>query len=175
MNKRRWSIILVIFFIVQSIAPATILPFEINPLNPPIRVNANSSDGSFQKLCGAICLGLFIYELDAVKGCAKDAIIKEYPGLLFNPEVRFDLANIDLGKKGWTSYYPFSVGDKDFIMRIFLTCEKAYQPAAPVLYEGSIANPAVTFQVLPSLSEILSDCKIKPARIYSSRQIDTSS
>jgi len=116
-----------------------------------------------------------IYELDAVKRYAKDAIMREYPGLFFNAEVRFDLANIDLGKKGWTRYYPFSVGDKNFIMRIFLTAERSYQVPVATLFEGSIQKPAVTFQVLPCVNEILADCKIKPIGTYPTHEVDGSS
>ena len=119
-----------------------------------------------KKIYDAICLGVFLYELDTIERLSKEEIERNYSGLSLNSEVRFDLANMDLGKKGWTRYYPFSVGNKAFIMRIFLTSERAYQPSAPILYEGSIANPSVTFQVLPSLNEILAECKIRPLKLY---------
>lgn len=175
MNKKKWSIILAIFFLVQDLIPPPLLAIENNLLNPPTKANIGSSDTQFKKLYDAVCLGLFFYDLDAVKRYTKDAIAREYSDLLFNSEVKFDFANIDIGKKGWTRYYPFSIDNKSFIMRIFLTSEAHYQPSAPILYEGVIKNPAVTFQVLPSLNEILAGCKIRPIRTYSTRQVDSSS
>lgn len=166
--------LLAIFFIVQYIVPTTALSFEGNPLNPPIRVDPNSPDRSFPELWSAICSGLIIYGMD-VNGSPKEEIVKKYPGAFINSEIRFDLANLEFGRKGWTRYYPFSIGDKNFIMRIFLTAERAYQPQAPILFEGGVNNPAVTFQVLPSVSDILSDCKIKPFKTYSSSQVGRSS
>ena len=127
-----------------------------------------------KKIYDAICMGVFLYELDTIARLSKEEIERSYPGLSLNSLVRFDLANMDLGKKGWTRYYPFSIGNKAFIMRIFLTAERAYQPSAPVLYEGSIADPAVTFQILPSINEMISGCKIKPRQIYSSSEVNHS-
>ncbi len=166
MSKKKWSLLLAIFFLVQSITSSSILSFENSPLNPPTNIDANYSDGVVKKIYNAICLGVFLYELDTIGRLSKEEIERSYPGSLLNSEVRFDLANMGLGKKGWTRYYPFSVGNKAFIMRIFLTAERAYQPSVPVLYEGALADPAVTFQILPSLNEILSDCKIKPLKLY---------
>ena len=124
-----------------------------------------------KEIYDAICLGVSLYELDTIARLPKEEIERSYLRLSLNSLVRFDLANMDLGKKGWTRYYPFFVGNKAFIMRIFLTSERAYQPSAPVLYEGAIADPAITFQVLPSINEILSDCKIKPLRTYSLSEV----
>lgn len=174
MSKKKWSIILTVFFLVQSIAFSSALSFESSPLNPPTNIDANYSDPVIKRIYDVICMGVLLYELDAVKRLSREEIEKSYPGLSLNTAVRFDLANMDLGKKGWTRYYPFSIGEKMFIMRIFLTAERAYQPSAPILYEGSIANPPVTFQVLPSLNEILADCKIKPHRTYPSSEVNRS-
>ena len=44
----------------------------------------------------------------------------------------------------------------------------------PILYEGTIVKASVTFQVLPSINEILSGCKIKPYQIYSSSEVNRS-
>lgn len=174
MNKRRWPIMLASLLLAFLIATPPLFSVENNFLNPPLKVNINSTDNSFKSLYGAVCLGIFFYELDAVKKLTKEEIVRQYPDILFNSEIRFDLANLDLGKKGWTRYYPFSVGNKDFIMRIFLTSERAFQAPVAALFEGNIEQPAVTFQVLPCLNEILADCKIKPTRIYPSRQVDSS-
>ncbi len=166
MSKKKWSLLLAVFFMVQSITSSSILSFESSPLNPPTNIDVNYSDPVMKKVYDAICLGIFLYELDTIKRLSKEDVERSCSGLLLNSLVRFDLANMNMGKKGWTRYYPFSIDGKNFIMRIFLTAERLYQPAAPILYEGGISNPAVTFQVLPSLNEILSDCKVKPLKLY---------
>ena len=153
----------------------SVLSFESSPLNPPTNIDVNYSDPTVKKIYDAICIGVGLYELDTIGRLSKAEIERRYSGLSLNSEVRFDFANMDLGRKGWTRYYPFSVGDKNFIMRIFLTDERSYQPEAPILYEGSITNPAVTFQVLPSINEIISGCKIQPRRTCSSSEVDRSS
>lgn len=56
----------------------------------------------------------------------------------------------------------------------FLKGELQCQPVARVLYEGRLTKPAVTFQTLPKLSDILSDCKIEPVKTYLSTQVDRS-
>ncbi|MDD5174660.1 MAG: hypothetical protein WC482_03800 [Candidatus Omnitrophota bacterium] len=175
MNKVKWPVFLALFFLVQSIASSSVSSFENNPLNPPTNIDINYSDPAVKKIYDAVCVGLFLYELDTISRSSKEEIESGYCGLSLDSGVSFDLANMDIGKKGWTRYYPFSIGNKAFIMRIFLTSERAYQPSAPILYEGAITVPAVTFQVLPSLNEILSDCKIKPRQSYSSSEVDRSS
>lgn len=173
-SNKKWSFLLVIFFLIQNTMPSVALSMEGDPLNPLTSININNSDQVMRKIYDAICLGVFLYELDVVKRLPKEEIEKNYPELLLNSLARFDIKNMDLGKKGWTRYYPFSVGDKSFIMRIFLTSESAHQPSLTILYEGTIASPAVTFQVLPPLNDILSDCKIKPRRAYSSSEVNHS-
>lgn len=91
------------------------------------------------------------------------------------PEVRFDLDRIDMGKKGWTRYYPFSISGKDFIMRIFLTREYLFQPKAEVLYEDTTGDKELTFQILPGLNKILEGCRIKPHNPNPSSPVDLSS
>jgi len=174
-SKKKWSVILAIFFLVQSIASSSVLSFEGSPLNPPTNVDVNYSEGAFRQIYAAVCLGVSLYELDAIRGLSKAEIERRHPGLSINSSVQFDLANMDLGRKGWTRYYPLSIGGKAFIMRIFLTSERAYQPAAPILYEGSLAHPAVTFQMLPSINEIISVHKIRPHRTYPSAEVNRSS
>ena len=174
MNKRKWFILLAIFFLVQYITPSEIYSAANFPLTQ-IRVDSNSQDDCFKKIYNSICVGLFIYRLDAIEKHTKEDLIRNFKNTLIKTDVRFDLDNIDIGKKGWTRYYPFSIGDKNFIMRIFLTEEFSYQQKAQVLYEGILTDPAITFQILPSLNDILSDCRIKPIKTYSSSQVDKSS
>ena len=174
MSKKKWSIILAIFFLVQSIVSSSVLSFECSSLNPPTKIDAAYSDHVIKNIYDAICMGVFLYELDTIARLSKEEIKKKYPALLLNSGVSFELANMDLGKKGWTRYYPFLIGDKSFIMRIFLTSEKVYQHSMLVLYEGAIANPAVTFQILPSINDTVSSCKSNPHRVRSSSAINHS-
>lgn len=174
MSKKKWSIILAIFFLVQ----ATALPPSALSANYPltqIKIDSGSPDQSFRTIYDAVCKGLFLYELDALNRAPVDQILRDHGRMLTGSDVKFDLANMDIGKKGYTRYYPFAIGEKNFIMRIFLTSERRYQHQVTVLYEGNIENPALTFQVLPSLNEILSSCRIKPIRTFSTRNVDSSS
>ena len=175
MNKKRLSIVLAIFFLVQTIPLHSGLSQEaVYPLNPHTKVSLNEPDICFQHVYAALCGALFIYRLDAVKRYSGEALIRKASGIPALSEVRFDMEHIDLGKKGWTRYYPFSVGDRNFIARIFLTEERAYQPEVKVLFEANIKNPDVTFQILPGLSDILEGCQIKPHTIYPTSQVDRS-
>lgn len=174
MNKRRWCVFLAMFFLLSDLTFSQIASATNYPLTQ-IKVTANCPDVLFKKIFDSICFGLSVYKSDVIGQFTKEALIKNFGKVVLNPSISFDLENIDIIKKGWTRYYPFSIDGKSFILRIFLTEEKAYQPAVAILYEGNIQNPAVTFQVLPSLNEILADCKIKPSRTYSTHQVDSSS
>lgn len=60
---------------------------------------------------------------------------------------------------------------------IFSFESNSLNPAATLYLnypEGRIEDPAIVFQVLPLLNEILSGCKIKPLYTYSTRQVDSS-
>lgn len=174
MNRKRWSIFLVLFFLSSLIIPSKVLPDTNFPLTN-IKVDSNSGDIFFKKIYESVYIGLSIYKLDTIEKYAKERLIKNLNQTSVKSDIKFDMNNIDIGKKGWTRYYPFSIGDKNFIMRIFLTEELQYQPKVKVLYEGTLERPAVTFQILPSLNDILSDCRIKPLRTYSTAQVDRSS
>lgn len=166
MNKKRVPLVVAIFFLVQSIASSQAISLETWTLNPPTKVSLNKSDICFKYLFETIYSALSLYRLDTIERYSKDALIREYGNTIFNPEVRFDLEHIDIGKKGWTRYYPFSIGGRHFIIRIFLTDELTYQPKVMVLFESAIQNPAVTLQILPGLNEILRDCRIRPHDFY---------
>jgi len=174
-NRKKWSIILAIFILVQDAAISSSAFPAINYPLTQIKVYQNSVDRSFKKIYDSVCMGLAIYKSDVINRSSKEDLINIFSRIVSIPGIKFDLENIDILKKGWTRYYPFSIDGKSFIMRIFLTAEKLYQPSVTVLYEGSVENPAVTFQVLPSLNEILADCKIAPRRTYSTHQVDSSS
>jgi len=173
LKRNRCLAVLVVFFLIQYVVPSEILSGNNFPL-PQIRTGADSVDTLFKPIYESICVGLTIYKLDTIGHYTKEKIMTNSRAGAGNL-VRFDMDNIDVGKKGWTRYYPFSIGEKNFIMRIFLTQELQYQPKVKVLYEGTIEDPAVTFQILPSLNELLSDCSIKPIRIHSTSRVDSSS
>ena len=163
-----------IFFLIQHIALQQ-LAAEPYSLNPPTKVSLKETDPCFKYLHDTISLALIIYRQDVIKQRPKETIIRNYGAIFSNiSNVRFDLQHIDIGKKGWTRYYPFYVNGEQFIMRIFLTEESTFQPKAPVLYEGAIENPRVTFQMLPPLQEILKPCRIKPHTISLASGVDTS-
>ena len=175
MSNKRWSIILAIFFLVQVTVPAQVFSLESNSLNPPTKVDINYPDKPFEDVYDAVSFGMLLYKLDAIKGFSKDIIIKDHGSVFLNSDVKFDLKNIGFLRKGCTRYYPFSVGGKNFIMRIFLTTEKTYQLPMTFLWEDSLPDPAVTFQILPPLSEMLKDHKITPQRTYPAHEVDSSS
>lgn len=175
MNRKKWLSALAIFILVQDAAIPHSLFSAVNHPLTQIKVCENSVDRSFKKIYDSVCMGLAIYKLDVTGRSSKESLIDTLGKIVSPPGIRFDLKNADVLKKGWTRYYPFSIDGKNFIMRIFLTAERPYQPPVAVLYEGNIVNPAVTFQVLPSLNEILAECKIAPRRTYSTRQLDSSS
>lgn len=166
MNKKRLSIIAAVFFLVPAISFSHELSAETWLLSPPSKVSLNETNGYFKQLYDVLYLALSIYKSDAFNRYSKEALIREYGSALVNSQVRFDLEHIDIGKKGWTRYYPFSVDNKRFILRIFLTEEYSYQPKVAVLFEVNFNNPAVTLQVLPGINAILKDCKIKQHVLY---------
>lgn len=167
MNKKRLSIAAAMLFLVQLILPAQGLCEEAAILNPAAKIPSVS----FRQVYGIMCMALSIYNLDAVKNRSKEDIVRIYNAIPPDPAARFELNNIDMGKKGWTRYYPFLIGKKYFIARIFLTNERFYQPKAPVLFEAYIANPAVTIQILPGVNEILENCRIRPHAFYPAAQV----
>lgn len=134
------------------------LPVENSTLNPPSRID----NTAFHRLYSVLCIAVTIYKLDAVEGIRKEAIIREHGGSLSAPDVRFDLSRIDRGRKGWTRYYPVAIGDGQFIVRIFLTGERVYQPQIPVLCEVVLNDPAVTCQLLPGINSIIESRRIRP-------------
>lgn len=141
-------------------------PAEGLSLNPLTEINMSGANIPFKETCNFLCMALSLYKSDAFKGMPKEELIRTYSSIVSGSDVRFDFEHIDLMRKGWTRYYPFSVGEKRFIARIFLTKEAGFQPKVQVMSEVIIENFGVTLQVLPGIDEILNDCKIKPNRVY---------
>ena len=173
-NKRKWFAVLVVFFLLSDVIIPSVSTAANYPLTQ-IKVDPDTVDKAFKKIYDSVSFALSVYVSDVIERSSKESLIRNFSQVVLHPSIRFDLENIDVIKKGWTRYYPFSIDGKEFIMRIFLTSERSFLPDAPILYEGSIMNPAVTFQVLPSLKEILSDCKIKPRQVHSSPEVLRSS
>lgn len=173
MNRLRILVLPTVFILIGIMISPQILAANY-PLTQ-IKTESSSPDISFKKTYDLICFGLSLYKLDALNRCSKEDLMNYAGKINLSPGVVFDIDNIGQLAKGWTRYYPFSIDGRNFIMRIFLTIERHYQPVVPILYEGSIASPAITFQVLPSLNEIMSDCKIKPRVSYSSSEVSRSS
>ena len=170
--KRSLIILLICFFSQQIIFLPASSATDYSLLQA--KINSGYPDGLFGKIFGMVCFGVDLYIADAIKHHNKQDLISEYEDAALSRGIGFDFGSFDIKKKGYTRYYPFLIGGKSFILRIFLTDEKCFQPEMKVLYEGSIENPAVTFQVLPSLNEILADCKIKPRPVYSPETVTRS-
>ncbi|MDD5136359.1 MAG: hypothetical protein PHX20_01335 [Candidatus Omnitrophica bacterium] len=174
MNKRKTAAIAVLFFLVQAIQLTGIAPAENLSPNPLTEIKIGGANPSFKETCTFLCMALSIYRSDVFQRMTKEELTKAYDPFLAGSAIRFDLANLDIGKKGWTRYYPFSVGERQFVARIFLTKEAFFQPTVSVLSELVVEKLGVTLQVLPGIDEILADCKIKPNRIYPSSQAEKS-
>ncbi len=182
MDKRRLAIILAFLFLAQSLGVTQdLLPGTIS-IEPTSKVSLNKPEISFLKKYDiyVLCLGLFIYKLDVVEKCSKNEIkqriMNQHESAFFDLDgIDFDLENIDyFRKKGFTRYYPFNVHRKPYIIRIFRTDEKYFQPDVEILYEGSIKTPPVTFQILKGVNAILEHCQIKPQKMPSTLQSDIS-
>ncbi|MFH1791855.1 MAG: hypothetical protein ABH885_07745 [Candidatus Omnitrophota bacterium] len=145
-------------------------------LNPLTRFGVDTGRIETYQLYDILCMGLLIYRLDAVERCAKDvvkeSIMRDYDSAFFNLSgVRFDLESIDIAKKGWTRYYPFVIGERQYVMRIFRADEKQFQPEIKILHEGTVRmrglvegsfrTTSVTFQIIPGVNDLLDRLRVK--------------
>jgi hypothetical protein len=161
--RHKTSLAIIAIFLAQAVSDYQAIPQEPISALPQTRVNINDPDLYFAGKYGIVHQALFIYKLDAIRKLQKEDILDSYREAVKGPEKPvFDVKNMDIGRKGWTRYYPFSINGKNLTVRIFLTKERYYQPELPVLYEGSVNDPEVTFQVVPDIKDILKDCHIKP-------------
>lgn len=174
MNGKKWPINVAIFFLVQCMTSPQISSQETGSLNPPIKVSLNKSEICFRYMFDIIYSALEIYRKDAIERRSVEELMKECDRTLTGTEPRFNVRHLGIGKKGWTRYYPFSIGEHSFIVRIFLTEESAFQPDTAVLFQAEMKNPAVTIQILPNLNEILTDCGIRPYEFQPVSQAETS-
>ena len=133
MNKKKVPILVGIFLLVHVTASSLGFSEVTCPLSPQTKVSSNNSDVAFKQLYDTIYIAISIYKSDALGRFTKGELMRRFNAALFNREVRFDLEHIDINKKGWTRYYQVYIGEKQFIVRIFLTEEKSYQYDAKVL------------------------------------------
>jgi len=174
-NKKKLSIFLTVFFLVQNVSIPHALSQQTSLLNPPTRVSLNESQFCIKGLCDAICVGLFIYKYDTINGYPREKIKEECGAFISrSSQAKFDLDHMDVGRKGWTRYYPFSINDKNFIMRICLTSDLIHQPKVEVLYQDAMRDGTITFQILPGINEVLKDCRIKPHDFRYPAEVDRS-
>ena len=174
MNKKITALIAVTLFLVQAITLTGVASPESLSPNPLTEINTGGANLPFKEACNFLCVALSLYRSDAFKSISKEELIKTYGSMLSGSGVRFDLERIDLMKSGWTRYYPFSVGERRFVARIFLTRETSFQPKIRVLSELTIEDLEVTIQILPDVNEILKDIKTKPNKAYHSLLSDSS-
>ena len=172
MNKKITAVIAVTLFLVQAILLAGTVPAESLSPNPLTEINASGANLPFKDTCNFLCMALSLYRSDAFKGMSKEELVKVYSPILSGSDVRFDFAHIDLIRKGWTRYYPFSVGEKRFVARIFLTREASFQPVITPISELLVEDSGVTLQILPGINDLLADHKIKPIKIVSPSPAD---
>ena len=108
--------------------------------NPLTEIKTGAGNPDFKETCNFLLTAISLYKSDVFGRLPKDKLIEMYAPVISSSNVRFDLEHIDLMKKGWTRYYPFSVGEKTMIVRIFLTKELSFQPELPVISEIMIED-----------------------------------
>ena len=156
------TLVLVVIFLAQTL----LLPYMTEAggfsLVPPSIINTPG----FNQLLSAVQTGLAIYRLDAMGECSRGDLKAKCEAIAAaNSIPSFDIARMDLGKKGWTRYYPFSIGGRDLIIRIFLTREYKYQPDIPdedIILQASRKDLGITYQVFSGVNAILKSSRIRP-------------
>jgi len=111
----------------------------------------------------AFALGMYQMDIEDYlsKEDIKEKLIKNQSFCKEQFNITFDLDNIDFNKKGFTRYYPFTMNDRSFVIRVFNINEKYYLPDLEVFYEGVFEDSEVGFQIIPGVQEIIASQKIK--------------
>ncbi len=169
-KKRRFAIAIIIFFLALAASSPDISEAQNSALSPPMRI----TEHLFKEVYATVSVAFSVYKMDAMDGLSMENIIDKHRAALIGADVKFDLEHMDLRRKGWTRHYPVSIRGENFIVRLFLTGERAYQPALPVLFEMDIKDPDVTCQILPDINSILGPAGIKPLRPTYQRQTSAS-
>ncbi|MBL7158532.1 MAG: hypothetical protein ISS91_03395 [Candidatus Omnitrophica bacterium] len=160
MSKSILLTLIVSLFLVHSIVVAA-EELGTYPISPIEKVSPTeiSIKETFASEFNILAFALGMYQLETEKGFSKEdikAALSESNlscGSAIN--MVFDLDNIDIRKKGFTRYYPFSANEKDFIIRIFDLREKHFLPEFEILHEGIFEDSDIGFQILPGLKTIL--------------------
>ena len=159
--KIRTLAIVVIF-----LAQALLIPYMTEAGGFSLAPSSIVNLPDFNQLLSAVRTGIAIYRLDAMGECSKVELKGKCEAIAAaNPYPDFDISKMDLGKKGWTRYYPFSIGGRELIIRIFLTGEYKYQPKIPdedIILQASRKDLGITYQVFSGVNAILKSCGIKP-------------
>ena len=168
MNRGKLLLIIACLFLVhtQVIATENLGTYPINPVKKVSPTETNIKE-AFARQFNILTFALGIYCLDTEGHLSKDAIkerLSSESGICEETlALVFDLNNIDFKKKGFTRYYPFSVKERDFIIRIFDIREKHYLPDFEVFYEGTFKESKIGFQILPGIKTILEEKKAEKA------------
>ena len=168
MSGGKLTVLLVCLLIFYSNASASsdIQTFvKASAHNPPTKVGPTkiSIKEIFAKEFNILTFALGMYQLDVGERLSKESIkMRLSTDVLFCKEafsIAFDLENIDFNRKGFTRYYPFSVNEKDFIIRIFDADERHYLADFEIFYDGVLEESNIGFQIIPGVKEILADTK----------------
>ncbi len=164
MNKGKPLLIIACLILVHTASTAA-PDIRTYPISPVQKVSPTETGIKeiFAREFNILAFALGIYYLDVEKRLPKYAI-KKYLALGTamceeNLSVAFDLDNIDFKRKGFTRYYPFKVGGKDCIIRIFDLKERHYLPDFDIFYEGVFEESNLGFQVIPGVDAILKEVK----------------
>lgn len=163
MIKKKLSIVLAIFFLVQVCCLSQNLGAEVYALHPASRI----SEQSLQQASTAYYLTITAYEKELFSPAFRYEIENEAARLNSNG-VRLDFDN--MSRDGLICLYPVTIGGKSFLMKIFMTAKNVEAPGLRIIDEMNIDSPPVTCQVLPCVNDILKDCRIKPDRIYNNTE-----
>ena len=167
MSKSRLLLIIVCLFLVHSqlgIASSLgTLPLTPQPKVSPTETNQGMS---FLKEFNILAFALAMYYLDAEERLSSDKLKERLAGDLYRWEERFGVI-FDLDKiikQGFTRYYPFSVNNKSFTIRLFDIRDRHYLrhrfSGVKVICEGEFKE-GVGFQILPGINDLLESKKIE--------------
>lgn len=174
MKKRSALSIAAIFFLVQLILQTGYFArAETNLLNPPSEIDIARTDSLLKSEWGAIRAALDLYDADVNKKLPSGQLIEQAGLFLSGTGVRFHLDDMDAIRKGRTRCYPFSIGDRNFMVMI---CPKEARrhPGVPVLMELYIKKQGVILQIFPGVNDILNGLEIRPHRIPAPSPTDKS-
>lgn len=173
LNKKKLLLVIVCLLLVHTQA-ATSLDIRTLLLTPPQKVSPieTNPEFTFLKEFNILTFALALYHLDAKEHLTKDIIKRRlatdcavWKKAL---NIDFDLDNIDLNKRGFTRYYPFSINGKDFIVRIFDMKERHFLPEFDVFYEALFEDSGVGLQIIPGINTVLKSKRVEKVHLSNS-------